>query len=113
MRHCYMCGEWRPVEEFAIDRHHSRGRLRRCKDCDNRKSRRYYQANREAKQRAARERNAAKRDAVGPRRCASCGEPATSSRHKYCDACRPEAEQRGYERRLERNRRRRASRRAS
>jgi hypothetical protein len=54
----------------------------RCRDCDNERSRRYYNANRERKLAAI---------AAKPRperKCLHCDRPATSQRHWFCDPCR-------------------------
>lgn len=85
-RKCYACGEERPLEEFARDGSKASGRKGLCKLCDRAKSSRYYEANRDAKLAKAAERNARRRG--GPRLCDRCGEPATSSRHWFCDVCR-------------------------
>jgi hypothetical protein len=46
-RTCPKCGELRKIEDFAPDPTKASGRKSHCKPCDNAKSRRYYQANRE------------------------------------------------------------------
>lgn len=58
--------------------------MHRCRVCDNERCREFYAANRERKLAAL----AARRADMPPRLCASCGKPATSSRHHYCDECR-------------------------
>jgi hypothetical protein len=42
MRRCYVCGEERPAEEFAVDRSKASGRKSICKACDREKTRRKY-----------------------------------------------------------------------
>jgi hypothetical protein len=46
-RKCPRCGEDRAAEEFARDGTKASGRKSFCKSCDNAKSKRYYEANRE------------------------------------------------------------------
>jgi len=63
LKRCGECGEVRDVEEFSRDRSRRDGRMVRCRDCDNARARRYYEANRERKLAAANARNAMLREA--------------------------------------------------
>jgi hypothetical protein len=65
MRTCSKCGEELPVEEFARDRTKTSGYKGFCKACDNAKSRRYYEANRERRLASMATRRAALREARG------------------------------------------------
>ena len=65
MKTCSKCGEALPVEEFARDRSKASGYKGFCKACDNAKSRRYYEANRERKLASMAKRRAALREARG------------------------------------------------
>ena len=67
MKTCSKCGEELPVEEFARDRTKASGYKGFCKACDNAKSRRYYEANRERKLASMAKRRAALREAAGGR----------------------------------------------
>lgn len=49
MKTCRKCGTEHPIEEFARDASKASGYKRLCKPCDNEKSRRYYERNRERK----------------------------------------------------------------
>jgi len=49
MKVCPRCGAERELEEFARDASKASGFKSFCKACDNEKSRRYYEANRERK----------------------------------------------------------------
>lgn len=61
----------------------------RCRECDRKRSKLYYQRVRERKLAAHREKRIAKH---GPRMCArGCGRKATSQKHIYCGPCRQQA----------------------
>ena len=84
---CYLCGETKPVGAFTRDRSKASGRASRCRDCDNERSRRRYEANRE--EILARYVPVPPREAV----CAAdgCGERfIATGRQRYCKpSCRP------------------------
>jgi hypothetical protein len=84
-KRCPGCGILKPLSAFAVDRGKTTGLKSRCKVCDSGKSQRYYEANRERRLRKAAEARAAKPQNV--RQCKSCGKPASTSRHWYCDGC--------------------------
>jgi hypothetical protein len=90
MRRCPQCREVKPVEEFAIDRGKASGLASRCKACDRERCRAYYAEHAEARRAAANQRAALRRAQAPPRICERCDQPATSSRHHYCDDCREE-----------------------
>jgi hypothetical protein len=60
---CRNCGTELPIEEFARDPSKACGFKRLCKPCDNERSKRYYQRNRERRLAAMAERRAAVREA--------------------------------------------------
>lgn len=45
---CSVCRSFKDIEDFPVDRSRKDGRLCRCRDCDNERSRRYYEQNRTA-----------------------------------------------------------------
>jgi hypothetical protein len=55
---CTRCNRDLPVDSFARDKTKASGRKSWCRNCDNDKSRRYYERNRERKLAAANARNA-------------------------------------------------------
>jgi hypothetical protein len=84
LRRCPQCGRFLFPGDFAMDNSKGSGFASRCRDCDRERCRQYYAEHRE-------ERLAAKaraRAQAPPRICERCDQPATSSRHHYCDACR-------------------------
>jgi hypothetical protein len=103
-KRCSVCRATKELDEFPVDKTKADGRMYRCRDCDNARSRRYYEANRDA----VRERASARAQAKPPRSCKVCRQPTPSARHSYCDRCRPAAA-RGRERRRNRQRNRPSS----
>jgi hypothetical protein len=67
LRVCPKCGVERALEEFARDASKASGYKAFCKPCDNEKSRRYYEANRERKLAKMADRREALREAEGHR----------------------------------------------
>src|SRR6266496_2308149 len=84
---CPRCNRDLRPDDFARDGSKVSGRKSWCRECDNDKSRRYYERNRERKLAAANARAGVLRAQKGPRLCARCAQPATSRRHWYCDQC--------------------------
>lgn len=89
MKTCTTCGVTKQIEDFPRDATRLDGRMTRCRDCDNARSRRYYEANRDALLARMAEQRLAK--AGEPRVCVVCGELPPTARHSYCDRCRPAA----------------------
>jgi hypothetical protein len=87
MKRCPQCGKVLPLTAFVRDRSKRSGWASRCRACDRKRSRKYYDANRIA---VVSRQNAlhAKQRASKPPRLCKCGQPASSSRHHYCDRCR-------------------------
>ena len=65
LKTCSKCGDELRLEDFARDRTKASGYKGFCKACDNAKSRRYYEANRERSLASGAKRRAALRDAKG------------------------------------------------
>lgn len=75
---CFVCKRVLRLEEFPVDRSRANGRLGRCSDCDNAKSRTFYALK--------------GRPGIGKQRmCAMCGDAASSQKAYYCDGCRRRA----------------------
>ena len=89
MRRCATCGKEKPDGDFPRDATKSSGYASRCRTCDRARAKEQYRKKAALRRLDANKRAEVKR--VGKvRPCRNCGEPATSSRHHYCDACRPE-----------------------
>lgn len=90
MKTCSDCGAEKKLEDFPRDATRADGRMCRCRECDNARSRRYYEANRDALlARMARQREEKAADSARP--CVVCSQPTPTARHSYCDRCRPAA----------------------
>jgi hypothetical protein len=87
---CPRCNRDLPVDAFARDGSKASGRKSHCRECDNDKSRRYYERNRRKKIEAVQRRYRINRGESPPipRRCKRCPKLATTNRHWYCDECR-------------------------
>jgi hypothetical protein len=86
---CPRCGRDLHPDAFPRDKARASGRGSCCRECDNDRSKRYYERNREQRRSAQNDRNALLRAGRGPRMCAAgCGRPSTTSRHRLCDVCR-------------------------
>lgn len=88
---CPKCGRELVAQEFARDKSKPSGRKAWCRDCDNTRSRDYYERNADKVLEATSLRQAAALEAArgGPRMCSTgCGRPSTSSQHWFCDECR-------------------------
>jgi hypothetical protein len=101
---CSRCRQPKSTTEFPRDASKATGRKSICRSCDNAKSQRYYEANRDVILARVAERNGGK--PKHERKCATCARPASSSRHWYCDVCREKvaARDRARARRRERER---------
>ena len=88
MKTCSVCGATKEIEGFPRDATKPDGRMIRCRDCDNARSRRYYEANRDALLARMAEQRQAK---AVVRACVVCSQPTPTARHSYCDRCRPAA----------------------
>ena len=81
---CPVCRRELSLQAFPLDHTKASGRMSRCRECDNCKSRRYYAQNTERVRTRQNARNAELRLERGPRICDLCDQPAVTSRHRYC-----------------------------
>lgn len=84
---CPMCEILKPVEAFVPDRTKASGYASRCRDCDNARSRAYYEAHRESRLAYHRAQKVAQGRNVRSGRCLGCDVPTASLMHTYCAEC--------------------------
>jgi hypothetical protein len=88
VKRCSSCGEVKATEAFQADRSRADGLMIRCRECEGRRNRAYYAANRDARLEAQRQQDRKRRR---QRMCMQCGQPAISQRHHYCAPCQEAA----------------------